>query len=374
MPYCIELTFCTVTAVPFRVALLYCLHHVKEETAMWQAKMSPPSPSSRGYSSHATLSAEPAAVPKWRHLGVAEDIYWGQYQMAHNIFTHQHQDLLMQELHDKLNQWLVRAGLHSATCSDRSQSRGRACSHAYPHLKLSWHHQRPAGMKALQPHSSMGAALCIPVKHSPQAPYRAGSASVLPQLPSTHCQYMSTAFPLLALKSPTSNCHERVHWWGTLTPHVGAHTVGADNSSRVSACYRVVQCQVRHVPRLPPGVLPGHHAPSLEMSGYITLPTALNGSHTNKSCQGKELAWPNWESLQHALWGAHSHCRNGLKHAYPRVPHRSRCDLISWAWMIWVIHQLSTNLAGFLEQPEDATDYWCDAQRLPAPVMPSDTT
>ena len=149
---------------------------------------------------------------------------------------------------------------------------------------------------------------------------------------------MSTAFLLLALKPPASDGHKRVHWWGTLTPHIGTHRVGAHNSSGVRAHHRGVQHQVRHVAILPSGVLPGHHAPSLEMSGYIDLPAALNGSHTNRSPWEKELAWPGWESLWHSPQGAHGHCRNQLKHVHPNVLHRSRCSLTSWARMILAIY------------------------------------
>ena len=63
-------------------------------------------------------------------LHIAEDIYCGQYQLAPSNFLHLHLDLLKQELHDDLDQRLVRTGLHSAISSDRSHSRGRACSHS----------------------------------------------------------------------------------------------------------------------------------------------------------------------------------------------------------------------------------------------------
>ena len=36
-------------------------------------------------------------------LGVAEDTYHGQYQLALSIFTRQCQDLLMQDLNDELD-------------------------------------------------------------------------------------------------------------------------------------------------------------------------------------------------------------------------------------------------------------------------------
>ena len=52
-------------------------------------------------------------------MEVAEDIYCGPYQLALSIFTHLCQDLLMQDLHDELDQHLVRAGL----CSTRHLGR-----------------------------------------------------------------------------------------------------------------------------------------------------------------------------------------------------------------------------------------------------------
>ena len=69
-------------------------------------------------------------------LEVAEDIYHSQYQLAPSIFTHQHLDLLMQELHKKLDQRLVRTGLCSTTCSGRFPSRGRAHSCVHPQTPL----------------------------------------------------------------------------------------------------------------------------------------------------------------------------------------------------------------------------------------------
>ena len=63
-------------------------------------------------------------------LGVVDDIYHGQYQLAPSTISHQHLDLLMQELHDDLDHRLVRDSLHSTTSSGRSQSRGRAHSYA----------------------------------------------------------------------------------------------------------------------------------------------------------------------------------------------------------------------------------------------------
>ena len=63
-----------VGAVPFRAALLHCMCHAKEGAAMGKVKAPPPGQSSRGYSSHATLSA-------------------GQDQLTASIFTHLCQDL-----------------------------------------------------------------------------------------------------------------------------------------------------------------------------------------------------------------------------------------------------------------------------------------
>ena len=102
----------------------------------------------------------------------------------------------MQDLHDELYQWLVRAGLCSTMHSGRSQSRVEhvpvPLHGPSPHLELSHHHQRPAGMKASQPYSNVDAALCDPAQLSPQAPCRVGTASALTQElkgepPPTHC-------------------------------------------------------------------------------------------------------------------------------------------------------------------------------------------
>ena len=117
-------------------------------------------------------------------LGMAEDIYWCWYQLAPSIFTHQYQDLLMEDPHDELDWWLVRTCLHSTMCSGRYQFRGSACPmplhRPTSHLELGHHHQRPAGVKASQPHSSVGTAPYIPVEYSLQAPNRARSTSALP--------------------------------------------------------------------------------------------------------------------------------------------------------------------------------------------------
>ena len=51
-----------------------------------------------------------------------------------------------------------------------------------PHLKLSPHHQRPAGMKTPQPHSSIDAALHILAELSPQTLSRVRSTSTLPKI------------------------------------------------------------------------------------------------------------------------------------------------------------------------------------------------
>ena len=115
-------------------------------------------------------------------LEVAEDIYHGLYQLAPSNFSHQYLDLLMQELHDDLDQRLVRAGLHS------TQAHGGptpGAEHApvplngpAPYHKLSHHHQRQTGGKAPQPHSSVDSALCKAAEYFPQALHRAGSASI----------------------------------------------------------------------------------------------------------------------------------------------------------------------------------------------------
>ena len=132
-----------VGTVPLRAALLHYLCHEEEGAAMLQTKTPHP----------ATMAGDMAPVQSsvWILLGsmnedilrLAEDIYCGQYQLALSILTCQHYDLLMQDLHDELDWWLIRAGLHSTTqiaqwcgqsamCSGWSQSRGRACFHAPP--------------------------------------------------------------------------------------------------------------------------------------------------------------------------------------------------------------------------------------------------
>ena len=50
-------------------------------------------------------------------LEVAEDIYYGQYQLAPSTFLHWCLDLLMQDLHDDLDQRLLKAGFCIATSS-----------------------------------------------------------------------------------------------------------------------------------------------------------------------------------------------------------------------------------------------------------------
>ena len=74
-------------------------------------------------------------------LELAREVYLGWYQVVSNILLNWCRDQLMSNLHDELYQWLGRDGLcsalqmapqcrQSAMCSNRSQSRGRTCSHA----------------------------------------------------------------------------------------------------------------------------------------------------------------------------------------------------------------------------------------------------
>ena len=130
-------TVAGVEAVPFGAAILHYLYHAKEGAAH-----------DRHRCPHLAPAAEDAAPiqPSMQSLlgspskdiwVLAEDIHQGQYQMAHSIFPHRCQDLLMQDLHDELDQQLVRAGLHSASPSGRSQSRGRAHCHAPPQVPSS---------------------------------------------------------------------------------------------------------------------------------------------------------------------------------------------------------------------------------------------
>ena len=93
--------------------------------------------------------------------------------------------------------------------------------------------------------------------------------------------------------------------------------------------------------RSPPGMFylqQSCHTLSMEMNGYITLPAALNHSHT-RNPQGKQFTWPSQELLQCTPWGAHIH-ENQLLRAQPRAQHRSWCGLTSQAWMIWVMHHI----------------------------------
>ena len=62
-----------VRTVPLGVALPYCLYHVKEETAMWQLKMSPPGHNNRRYSLSVTISAGPAGFYGSGNIGAG----WG---------------------------------------------------------------------------------------------------------------------------------------------------------------------------------------------------------------------------------------------------------------------------------------------------------
>ena len=141
--------------------------------------------------------------------------------------------------------------------------------------------------------------------------------------------------------------------WGTLTPCVGIHTVGADNNS-VRAHHSRVQHKAQCIPRLPSGVsylFQSHHAPSIEMSSYITLLAALDCIYTNKSSQGKML--PQESTV------ACSPKSPTQKQVWFNLP--SKDDLGNSL-------QLSTNLAGFLKHPEGATDEQCDTWCSPTLV------
>ena len=63
-------------------------------------------------------------------LEIAEQVFWGQYEVALSSLLHRHQEQLMTELHDELGQCLTRAGLWEAPGIGRFLSRGRRCSHA----------------------------------------------------------------------------------------------------------------------------------------------------------------------------------------------------------------------------------------------------
>ena len=106
-------------------------------------------------------------------LEVAEDIYCGQYQLAQSTFSHWHLDLLMQELHDDLDQRLVRLAFAilqtQAGPNPGAKHAPMPLSGPTPCHELGHCHQKPTGGKAPQSHSSVDAALCEPVGSSPQA-------------------------------------------------------------------------------------------------------------------------------------------------------------------------------------------------------------
>ena len=227
-------------------------------------------------------------------LKVAEDIYHGQFQLALSILTCWHHDLLMQDLHNQLDQWKVRTGLcgasqtapwcwQSATCSGRSQSWGRAPFHAHPWAPSSSQAQPPSqqtnrheGTTAQQwcgcstVHSSWAQSTCTTnsQKHL-SAPLRVDSQTPA-HSPSRHehshrrdesplHSWVSSVvvIPPAHTQAPASNSNERTHQWGALAPHIGVHTAGVDSNSSIRACHRGVQHRVRCMPGLPQGAPPG---------------------------------------------------------------------------------------------------------------------
>ena len=190
-------------------------------------------------------------------LEVAEDIYHDQYQLASSTFSCWHLDLLMQELHDDLDQRLLRAGLHSNTSSGRSQSRGRACSHApqwahssswaqVPSLETS----RKEGTTAPQQHrcSTVPASWVWssgPVQ-SQECLYTSprGEGWAPSHSPLRHGQGHRVDELLQPSRVPTGVDHYEAtsikrlwegHWWGILPSFIDNHTAGAGNNSGVRA-------------------------------------------------------------------------------------------------------------------------------------------
>ena len=167
--------------------------------------------------------------------------------------------------HDMDGVLCIQAGLHLGVEHIPMPTMG-------PLLKFGYHHQKPAGMKASHPHSSVGTVLHIPTELRPQALHSARSTSVLPK--------DSNSEVLQDTRAATEP--KRVHWWGTLTPCMGICTVGADSDSSLRAHHRGVQHRVRHISGLLEGVPPGIS----HICGYTTLPAALNGSYTDKNPKG----------------------------------------------------------------------------------------
>ena len=312
-----------VGTVPLRVALLHCLYHAKEGAATQQAKMLPPGHSNKGYRSHATISASPAGFYKWGHLWVAGDIYCSQYQLALGMFICQCQDLFMQDFHNELDQWLVRAGLHSGMHSSRSQLRIRAHSCAPPWAPFSSWVQSPSpetnrhegttapqqlGCNTVHPSQALSTGPVQSQECPHTTPRVEGQTHAHSLLRYDHSHRIDKLPKPLRVSTgitipPAHPTVTSVKWplegssTSTLNPGVGIHSVGADSNGGIRAHHWGVKHWARHIPRLPPGVPLGmsclcqsYKNLSLEMSSYIALPAALNCSHTNKSPQGRELA------------------------------------------------------------------------------------
>ena len=185
-----------VGTVPLRATLLHCLYHVKERAAMQQAMTRPPGHSSRGYGPHATISANPAGFYEWGHCGGGQGyLLWPLPTGTEHLHMPMPQPLNAGSL-----QWAGSMGIEGwplQHCTESPQCGWSAITQAGPYLRaghipmplhgpppcfeLNHHHYRPAGMKAPWPHSSLGTALHVPARPSPQALCRAGSTSPFPQ-------------------------------------------------------------------------------------------------------------------------------------------------------------------------------------------------
>ena len=349
-------------------ALPHCLHHVKERAAMQHVKTPPPGPAAED------TTPMPPSVQSLLGSQVKTSLGW-----------------LKTSTRASTN-WLLGSSPADARTSWWA---GPMADEGWPSkcymlrqvpiqgIELGHHHQRKAGMKALQSHSSLGTALCIPVEHSPQGLCRAGSTPMFPwermskPLPSCH-EAMNAAnhsnlwecplgysFLLLALKPPVSNSCERAHQWGVVTPCGSAHTVGADISSSFGVHHRGVKHWVRHIPGLPPGVLPGLHAPNVRDKWlHCSFSCPQSQSHQQESLgEGVNQTWPGIAPM-HTVRCSHSHQESTALFS-PKSP----AQKLVWFNLMGQDDledspQLSSDLTSFLEWPEGAADEGHDAWSL----------
>ena len=237
----------------------------------------------------------------------------------------------MQELHDMLDWCLVRAGHCSVMSSGRSQSRGRAHFHAptvVPSLSQA---------QSLSPKASRYECTAATKQHGHSTAHPSQTQSTDPVQSLVNLCAPQRADKQTPTHSPLRHEHN--------IPPASSEATSVSWEDPWMRCFHSThRCSYsrgrqqqwsQSLPQRGPLLSEAHSwTPSRSLSRPPCSQLRDKWQHHSSSCPqwqphqqeslGKELVWPS----------TNSHCRNQLKYAHPRVPHRSRCSLTSSARMI----------------------------------------